>query len=72
MTNNKIDKYSPTWLAVASWADKRIEATRNELERDQDELSTVALRGEIKALRALKKLVEPETLMGVEAKSFED
>jgi hypothetical protein len=58
---NAIDRTSPTWSAVARWAEQRIAQRRKENETPglpPDE--TENARGAIEELKLLLKLAEPE------------
>lgn len=49
----KIDTSSPSWLAVAAWAQKQIESKASRLEGPLDPQATDHARGYILALRDL-------------------
>ena len=54
-----IDRLSPTWLAVETYATKEIERLRGRNESlTADAIRTAAIRGQIKALRGVLQLAD--------------
>lgn len=52
----RIDTKSETWLAVEASVNKRVDSLTKQLEGDQPETSTAAIRAEIRASRHLLNL----------------
>lgn len=64
MGRDRLDPNSSTWHAVATWAQDEIERLRkrnDSLNNAPDE--TAALRGEIRALKRLLTLTQPEQVV---------
>jgi hypothetical protein len=53
-----LDRHSPTWVTLKRQIDQRIEKLRDDLE--QPDMDPAGIRGEIAALRWVKKTVEPD------------
>jgi hypothetical protein len=54
----EINFHSASWVAVAAWAQSRIDTLRVKNETDLDPLETARVRGQIKALKELLALPE--------------
>jgi hypothetical protein len=54
-----LEPTSPTWRAVAAWAEREIEMYRSQLENDLTPEQTAKIRGRIKELRSLLLQAEP-------------
>ena len=59
-----IDRYSPTWLSIAAWAQSELEAARIKNDNPKaDHDKTLLLRARIKVMRELIDL--PNTIEGL-------
>jgi hypothetical protein len=54
-----LEPTSPTWRAIAAWAEREIATNRSRLENDLTPEETAQIRGRIRALRSLLLQAEP-------------
>lgn len=59
---NSVERDSSAWLKIKEEVNNEIERLRNKMENNIDHENTLILRGQLKALRNMLKIFEPEDL----------